>query len=106
MSSPINVAFSVLVGTPLIIPCNRWAPPHYSLQVTSGTGTLLLEGTNQKLNQGETAVWFGLDDEGGTAITALGQGGTQVAKIPVEAVRLTATTATTTGNFVQQGQTD
>jgi hypothetical protein len=105
MSAPINVAFSVPVGTPLVIPCNRWGPPRYSLQVVTG-GTAALAGTTQKINQGETAAWFALDDEGGTAIATQGVGLVQVATVAVEAVRITATTATLTGNFVQQGDSD
>jgi hypothetical protein len=105
MSAPINVAFSVPVGTPLVIPCNRYGPPRYSLQVVSG-GTAALAGTTQKLNQGETPTWFALDDEGGTGIATQGVGLVQVATIAVEAVRITATTSTVTGNFVQQGMVD
>jgi hypothetical protein len=105
MSSPINVAFSVPVGTPLVIPCNRWGPPRYTLQISTG-GTAALEGTTQKLNQGETAVWAALDDDGGTPIATQGVGIVQVATVAVDAVRITATTSTLTGNFIQQGQTD
>ena len=103
MASPINVAFSVLVGTPLVIPLNRYGPARYTLQISSATGTALLEGTTQKLNQGETPAWETLDDIAGTGITAQAEGIVRVAEIPVEAVRITATTATITGNFIQQG---
>lgn len=108
MAAPINVPFSLANTETLVIPTNRWGQPRYSLQVTAGAA--LLEGTLIQLNRTDritgvapTPVWTGLDDIGGTAITAQGAGIVQVAEVPVEAVRITATGATT-GIFQQQGQ--
>ncbi len=70
--SAINVPFSVEVGTPLIIPLDRWGAPRYSLHLTSATaGTMSVQGTLQRINQGETASWTTLDDWEGNALTAL-----------------------------------
>lgn len=103
--SYINQPFTVAVGTPVIIPVNRWGRPSYTLQLTSsGTGTILLEGTTKLINRGETAVWATLDDIEDAAITALADPALiQVKGNPLEAVRLTATTATVTGTFMQSG---
>ncbi len=103
--SYINQPFTVAVGTPVIIPVNRWSRPTYTLQLTSsGSGTALLEGTTQKINRGETAVWATLDDIENAAITALADPAiVKVKDYPLEAVRISAATATITGTFMQSG---
>lgn len=103
--SYVNASFTVEVGTPVIIPVNRWSRPGLTLQLTStGTGTAALDGTTQLINRGETATWSPVKDISGTDITALADPGmVETAKTPLEAVRITATTATITGTLMQAG---
>ncbi len=103
--SYVNAQFTAAVGTPVIIPVNRWSRPGVTVQLTSsGTGTVLVEGTTRLINRGETAVWATIDDIGGNAITALADPALiETAKIPLEAIRITATTATVTGTVMQSG---
>ena len=48
---------------------DRWGYPAYSVSIAAGSA--LVEGCLERINQGETPVWFTLDDQGGTALTAL-----------------------------------
>lgn len=106
--SAINVPFSIAAAATKVIPLDRWGEPSYSIQLSStGTGTALVEGTLQRINQGETAVWSVLNGVVGTALAELSaladpdlvviSGG------PYEAIRITAATATITGNLLQSG---
>lgn len=103
--SYINVPFTVAVGTPLVIPLNRWGRPSYTIQLTSSTaGTMAVTGTLAQVNRGETATFSAIDDIDGSAMATLADPSiTQLANVPLEAVTLTATTATLTGVFMQTG---
>jgi hypothetical protein len=99
MAAYVNTPFSLAGAESVIIPVNRWGYPKYSIQVE--TGSALVEGTLSQLNRGDTAVWDTLDDSGGTALTAL-TGLASVEEIPIEAIRITATGATS-GRVMQSG---
>ena len=103
--SYVNRAFSVASGTPLVIPVNRWSMSSYTLQLTSSTaGTMLVEGTTQMVNRGETAVFATLDDIEDTALTALADPAlVKLKNYPLEAIRLTASAGTLTGTLMQSG---
>ncbi len=104
--SYINHPFSVAPGTPLVIPLNRWAYPDYTLQLTSSTaGTMLVEGTLEYVNRGETPVFSTLKEaDNTTVLSAVADPAIlKIQELPLEAIRLTATTATITGRLMQTG---
>lgn len=98
----INVAFSLDDSGTVVIPLDRWAAPRYSVQLDSGT-SILVEGTLDRVNRGETATWDTLDDNEGNALTALGPAAVAVLQPqPLEAIRITATGACV-GRVMQTG---
>lgn len=105
--SAINVAFNLAGGANAVIPVDRWANPQYTIQLDSGT-TILVEGTLQRINRGETPDWntmFGntlASPDVRVALTAVAPGLAMVAQGPVEAIRITATDACV-GRVMQTG---
>jgi hypothetical protein len=92
MSSYVNTEFDLANSETKVIPVNRWSWPNYAIQVSGGSA--LVEGTLNLVNRGETPVWSTLN----TAVT-----GFEVFEgSPLEAVKITATGATT-GRIMQQG---
>lgn len=99
--SYINQSFDLANAETVIVHLDRWSFPAYTLQLDTGT-SVLLEGTLARINRRETPAWATMDDSSGTAITAAAVGLTDVADVPVEAVRITATGACV-GRFMQTG---
>ena len=60
----------------------------------------MVEGTLNLVNRGETPVWSTLNDASGSGMTAVT--GFEVFEAPLEAIRITASGATT-GRIMQQG---
>jgi len=84
------------------IPLNRWSLDDYTVSLDfASTGTVTVEGTIAKLNQGETA--FPFDITGLIAITT--SGGFVIQETPLEAIRLNIAANATGINFqvMQQG---
>lgn len=110
MASSVNSqrTLSAGIGIKEWVPLNRWGPPEYAVVVTvSGTATWKLEGTLNRINRGETAVPFLLEDRLGTAITAIvDDDNFLLGQTPLEAMRLnqTAGAGTATLHVVQQGR--
>ncbi len=105
--SYINHPFTVVPGTPVVIPLNRWASPQYTLQLTSsGAGTLAVQGTLEYLNRGETPAYSTLKDIDGTTVLSevADPAIVKIGEYPLEAIRLTATTGTVTGRLMQSGE--
>lgn len=99
--SAIKYDFSIAGAATQVFQMDRWGYPAYTIQITSGAA--LVEGTLQRVNQGETPVWFTLDDQSGTAITALAAGAASVQDTtPIDSIRITAT-GTTAGSVMQTG---
>lgn len=98
--SYVNSKFSLANGETKVIPLNRWARDAYSVQLDSGT-SVLVQGTLNLINRGETAVWATLDDGGGVALTAA-TGLSEIQHTPLEAIRITAT-GTCVGTVMQSG---
>ena len=96
----INQAFNIANTETDVIYLDRWSEGRYAVQLDSGT-SVLVEGTLDRVNQGETATWDTLDDIGGTALTAA-TGIVQIMPGPYEAIRLTAT-GTCVGRVMQTG---
>lgn len=103
MATNINVPFSLDSGQNVVIPLDRYSGSLYTFQLTSsGSGTALVEGTTAKINQGETAAWQTLESADGTALTAVTDPVLfGIERIPLEAIRITAATATITGTLMQ-----
>ena len=105
--SAINVPFDLADGITLVIPVDRWGNPQYTVQLDTGT-TILVEGTLQRVNRGETPDWntmFGntlASPDARVALTAVAPGLAMVALGPVEAIRITATDACV-GRVMQTG---
>ena len=95
MSSPVNVTKALSAGTGAKdwVLLNRWGPSAYQVSmVLSGAATYDLEGTNSRLNRGETAIVFKIDDAQFTPITGqTGDKAFELSKAPVEAVRINQT---------------
>lgn len=104
MTSPVNVGFDLATTETKIIPMNRWGYPAYGIGVK--TGSALVEGTLDKVNRVPAAdvVWFTLKDEALNPLTGVvvGDGIVDIQETPLEAIRITATGATT-GNVMQTG---
>ena len=97
----INVAFDLANTETAVIPVDRWGYPGFMVQLDSGT-SILVEGTLDRINRGETATWDTLDDKDGTALTAFTGGLAYLRENPLEAIRITATGACV-GRVVQTG---
>ncbi|GAG80449.1 unnamed protein product [marine sediment metagenome] len=102
MTSPVNVAFDLAGAETKIIPMNRWGYPAYGIGVK--TGSALVEGTLDKVNRVPAidVVWFTLNDEAGAPLAAVTGGIVDIQETPLEAMRITATGATS-GNVMQTG---
>lgn len=83
-----------------VLQMDRWSYPAYSVNITSGSA--LVEGTLQRVNQGETPAWFTLNARDGTALTALTGFAALEPNTPIDAIRITATGATV-GTVIQTG---
>lgn len=105
MATNINVPFTVEVGTPVVVPLDRYGGQFFTVQLTSaGSGTANIQGTTRKINQGETGVYATLDDAQGNALGAVGDPAIVVLeRYALEAIQITATTATITGTVMQAG---
>ena len=79
---------------------DRWGYPAYSINIDGGAA--LVEGCLERINQGEAPKWFTLDDQGGTALTALAAGASIQDTTPIDSIRITAAGATT-GTLIQTG---
>jgi len=99
--SALNVPFD-LSGSALIIPVDRWGDPEFTVQVESGAGTVLVEGTLAQINRGDTAVWATALDRAGVAIAAQAVGIVGLQPTPFEAIRITAT-GVAVGRLMQTG---
>jgi len=99
--SAIKYDFSLPTTETKVFQMDRWGYAAYSIQITAGSA--LVEGTLQRINQGETPVWFTLEDQDGTALIALTTGIASIQDTtPIESIRITAT-GTTTGSVIQTG---
>lgn len=109
MATPINTEKTTSAGVVAgdWIPMNRWSIAEYSAYVAvTGTITYQIEGTLNKINQGETAVAFILDDASGAAISGkTTTSAYDIGNAPVEAIRInqTAGTGSTTIRVMQSG---
>lgn len=89
------------------VPLNRWGPTEYGIQIESGTWNF--EGTLDRPNRGEIAVYdtISVIDGSGATVAAVGltDGFYKVDFLPLEVIRATSTAA---GNcrIMQQGATD
>lgn len=98
----INQAFDLDNEGTVTILLDRWSDARYSVQLDSGT-SILVEGTLDRINRGETPTWDTLDDNEGAALTALGPDRVAVLMAqPLEAIRITATGACV-GRVMQTG---
>ena len=88
--SYLNVAFDLANLATVIIPLDRWSYPAYSVQVETG-GTVLVEGTNARVNRGETPVWATVNDQAGAGVAAQGVGVVGLENNPYEAISLPVT---------------
>lgn len=95
MATPVNVskALSAGAGAKDWVVLNRWGPAAYQISmVLTGAATYDLEGTNSRLNRGETAVVFKVDDHAHTPITAqTSDMAFHLDTAPIEAVRINQT---------------
>lgn len=98
--SAIKYDFSIAGAATQVFQMDRWGYPAYTINITGGAA--LVEGTLQRVNQGETPAWFTLDDQSGTALTALAAGASIQDTTPIDSIRITAT-GTTTGSVIQTG---
>ena len=80
---------------------DRWGYPAYTVNID--TGAALVEGCLERINQGETPLWFTLDDQDSTALTALAAGASIQDTTPIDSIRITAA-GTTTGTVIQTGK--
>ncbi len=109
MASSVNIQRTLSAGTGAKdwFIMNRYAPTEYVVVVTvTGTATWTLEGTLNKLNRGETAIPFVLEDRLGTPIAAqVDDGNFLLGQIPMEAMRLNQDSGagTATMQVMQQG---
>jgi len=103
MATNINVPFSIDSGENVVIPLDRYSGSLYTLQLTSaGSGTVVVAGTTAKINQGETAVYVTLEDSQGNALTGMTDPAlVLIERMPLEAIRITASVATVTGTLMQ-----
>jgi len=109
MASPINVTGSLASGAQISdwVILNRYGPTAYFFSVVlGGTGTYTIEGTNARLNRGDSAVAFSVDDASNVPIEA--QTATKfwhLDDLPLEAVRLnvSASNDAVTFHVTQQG---
>ncbi len=99
MSSYVNTEFDLANSETKVIPVNRWSWPNYAIQVSGGSAKV--EGTLNLVNRGETPVWSTLNDVSGSGMTAV-TGFEVFEGSPLEAIKITATGATT-GRIMQQG---
>ena len=99
--SYINQSFDLADAETAVVMLDRWSYPAYTLQLDGGT-SVLLEGTLDRINRGETPTWATVSDMAGAPIAAAPVGLTDPADTPLEAVRITATGACT-GRFMQTG---
>jgi len=103
MSNSINVDIDLADTETQVIQVNRYGTPEYAINIK--TGSALVEGTLDQVNRaGVTPTWSTLDDKSGTALTAAvpGSGVVPIQEVALEAIRITATGATT-GKLMQQG---
>ena len=99
--SAIKYDFNIANLASRIFQMDRWGYPAYTIQIANGSA--LVEGTLQRINQGEVPTWFTLDDQSGTAITALAAGAASIQDTtPIDSIRITATGATS-GTVIQTG---
>lgn len=107
MSSPINREVVHSGADNTVIPMNRWGNTSYS--VVDKVGTWKVEGTLDRVNQGETAVWntlAGTIQPAGTtgSLAAIaGQDLYVINQRGLEAIRVTSTGAGTI-KVMQQGE--
>lgn len=97
----INQEFDLATTETAIVMLDRWCDGRYAVQLDSGT-SVLVEGTLDRINRGETPTWDTLNDIGGTALATLNPGLVQVQPGPLEAIRITATGACV-GRVMQTG---
>ena len=99
--SAIKYDFDLAGSATKVFQMDRLGYPAYTIQITGGSA--LVEGTLQRINQGETPTWFTLDDQDGTALTTLTTGAASIQDTtPIDSIRITAT-GTTTGSVIQTG---
>lgn len=98
----LNQAFSLANGETAVIMLDRWCDGSAgNIGVQVDAGSALVEGTLDRINQGETPTWDTVNSQGGATLTAL----TAYAGLrssALEAVRITATGATS-GRVLQSG---
>lgn len=97
----VNQAFDLANSETAIVHLDRWGEPYVAVQLDSGT-SILVEGTLDRINRGESPTWQTLDDVDGAAMSAVTPGITAVRRYPVEAIRITATGACV-GRVIQTG---
>lgn len=103
----INESFDLANAETKVIPMDRWGYPAYTVQLDSGT-SIVIEGTLQRINRGETALWNELIGNSLTSpdtqipLTGVLPGPAYVIQSPVEAIRITAT-GNCTGRVMQTG---
>ena len=98
--SAIKYDFDLADSETQIMQMDRWGYPAYSIGVS--TGTALVEGTLQRINQGETPSWFALSDQAGVALATLTTFASIQDTTPIDSIRITAAGATT-GSVIQTG---
>ena len=105
MGTSVNVQKTAADEAWIIL--NRWSPPNHLARITVvGVATYQIEGTMNRLNRGETADEFVLDDASGCAITGFTVSQTFIlGQIPLEAIRVNQTDGGGTVNIhiMQQG---
>lgn len=100
--SAVKYDFSIAGTATQVFQMDRWGYPAYTVSVDAGS--VLVEGTLQRINQGETPTWFTLDDQAGTALTALAGAASIQDTTPIDSIRITGIgLPTKTGSVIQTG---